>query len=151
VTLNGTGQGNVVISPTSLNFGNVFVKKTSAAQIVTYRNQSGSTVTFTSVVISTGDSTQFTLGANTCTGTLVNGAQCSISVTFTPTSSGTKSSSLVITDSATGSPRSVTLTGKANGRKVLRVGAVVKYQLPSGFQIINTVWKGKRASEFDVS
>ena len=85
---------------------------------MTYQNNTGVTVTFTSVAITGGDSTQFTLGANTCTGTLANNTSCTASVTFQPNNPGNKSSSLVFTDSSTGSPRSVALTGNAKSRRI---------------------------------
>jgi len=114
VSLAGNGVAPVVLNPSSLGFGNIYINRTSSAQTVTYNNVTGSTITFTSVLVTGGDSTQFVLGSNGCTGTLATGSSCTASVTFQPTSVGGKTSALVFTDNATGSPHSVTLTG--NGR-----------------------------------
>lgn len=121
VSLSGIGVGPVTITPTSVNFGNVYLRKASAAQTVTYTNTSGATVTFSSIAISGGDSSMFGISANTCGGSVANNATCTVSVTFTPTSNGNKSSTLVFTDSATGSPHNVSLSGKANSHKVVKV------------------------------
>ncbi|MGO8948434.1 MAG: hypothetical protein ACLQUY_12400, partial [Ktedonobacterales bacterium] len=43
--------------------------------------------------------------------TVAAGASCSLSVTFTPSANGTRSATVTITDNATGSPQSVTLSG----------------------------------------
>jgi hypothetical protein len=110
------------VSPTSLNFGNVYAKKTSAAQTITFTNNSGQIVTFSSVATSGGDSTLFVLGTNTCTGTLASGLSCTSAVTFQPTTAGNKASSLVFTfTGAGGSPQAVALTGKANSHRVAKV------------------------------
>ena len=48
---------------------------------------------------------------NACGASLAAGANCAISVTFTPSTGGTRSGTLTITDNAAGSPHTVTLTG----------------------------------------
>src|SRR5438270_144035 len=96
----GTSSSNpgASVSPTSLTFGSQTVGTTSAAQTVT--------LTITSIVAS-GDFA----ASNTCGGSLAAGGNCSISVTLTPTASGTRTGSLSVTDNATGSPQTVSLTG----------------------------------------
>ena len=46
-----------------------------------------------------------------CTGTLVPGASCTISVVLTPTAAGVRSATLSFTHNAAGSPATVSLTG----------------------------------------
>jgi len=48
---------------------------------------------------------------NTCRSSLAVGANCTISLTFTPTASGSNTASLNITDNASGSPQAVSLSG----------------------------------------
>jgi hypothetical protein len=48
---------------------------------------------------------------NDCPSLLAPGAQCTIQVMFTPTASGTRNGSLVISDNWAGSPSRVALTG----------------------------------------
>jgi len=65
-------------------------------------------------IISIGRSGDFYEG-NNCPATLAAGASCTIKVTFTPTSSGTKSSSVTIADNAPGSPHKLSLSGTGSG------------------------------------
>jgi hypothetical protein len=150
VPLSGTGVGSVAITPTSLNFGNQYINKTSVAQTVTYQNNSGSTITFTSVALTTG--TQFALtntGTGSCTGTLTNGSSCSFTATFTPTSSGSKADTITITDSSSGSPRTVSVSGNGKKHGVLRVGAAISFPY-GGADMIRTVLRPWKKDELRV-
>lgn len=107
VPLTGVGGTPAVsLSPGSLSFASQNVGTTSAAQNVTLINTGTAPMGITSIVAS-GDYAQ----SNTCGTSLVNGASCSISVTFTPTVVGTRTGSISLTDTVTGSPQSVSLTG----------------------------------------
>jgi hypothetical protein len=109
--LTGTGVAvsvpNVVLSTGSLTFNTQLVGTSSASQMVTLTNTGTATLTITSVT-SSGDFKQ----TNTCGSSVLAGANCTITVTFTPTNINTRSGAITITDNATGSPQSVTLTGK---------------------------------------
>src|SRR6202011_3313358 len=48
---------------------------------------------------------------NTCGTTIAAHATCTITVTFSPTTAGKKTGTVTITDSATNSPQTITLTG----------------------------------------
>ncbi|HXR96360.1 MAG TPA: choice-of-anchor D domain-containing protein [Terriglobales bacterium] len=107
--LSGTGAvatAVVQISPSSLTFAAQTVGSTSPVQKLTLTNTGSATLSITSVAAS-GDFGQ----TNTCGTSLAAGANCLISVTFTPTSSGTRTGAITLTDSAGGSPQSVVLTG----------------------------------------
>ena len=110
VSLTGTGVavGMPVanVSPTSLTFGGQTVGTTSAAQTVTLSNTGGAALTISSIAAS-GDFAE----SNSCGSSLAAGGNCTISVTFTPTASGTRTGSLSVTDNASGSPQTVSLTG----------------------------------------
>ena len=122
--LQGTGTTAINVSPTSLSFGRTFVNKSSASQTVTFTNTSGGAVTI-SAAITGGDSSQFTKGADTCTGSIANLSTCTTAVTFTPTTTGNKASSLVFTyTGAPGSPITVPLTGTGTTHKV-RKGVIL--------------------------
>src|SRR5260370_1104072 len=94
------------VSPTSLTFASQTVGTTSAAQSVTLSNTGNASLNLTGVSAS-GDFAQ----TNTCGSSVAAGANCTISVTFTPTASGSRTGTLSITDNASGSPQSVSLTG----------------------------------------
>ena len=107
VTLSGTGTGPVVsLAQTSLAFGNQNLNGTSAAQIVTLSNTGNGALTVSSVVASSqfGES-------NSCGNSLAAGANCTISVTFAPTTAGNQTGTVTITDNAFGSPHTVSLSG----------------------------------------
>ena len=107
VSLTGTGTVSAVtLSPSSLSFGNQPLGTMSAPQAVTLTNTGGATLTITSIG-ATGDFAQ----SNNCGSTVAAGAICTINVTFTPTAPGARTGTLSVTDNATGSPQSLSLTG----------------------------------------
>src|SRR5207302_6330224 len=111
ITLTGIGFApGISLSSTILIFADQFVGTTSPAQTLTLNNGSGTTLTITSVDPS-GDFAP--APGTTCkNGTSVAaGASCTISVTFKPTARGTRTGAIMITDSGSGSPRTITLTG----------------------------------------
>jgi hypothetical protein len=102
----GGGGASVAVAPTSLTFSSQGLGSTSPAQTVTLTNGTASAINIASVA-TTGDFAE----TNTCGASVGAGASCTITVTFTPTAAGTRTGSLVVTDSGAGSPRSVALTG----------------------------------------
>ena len=111
VSLTGTGTAPAVtFSPTSLSFGNQAVGTSSTAQLVTLTNSGTATLTIASVAVTGTNSADFSQ-TNNCGTSLAAGANCTLNVTFKPTTTGTRSASLSVTDNATGSPQTVALTG----------------------------------------
>lgn len=108
VALTGTGLSAplVSLSPTSLNFSGEIVGGTTAAQSVTLKNAGIAALNITSVSAS-GDfaATSF------CGASVKAGASCAISITFTPAAGGSRTGTLTISDSASGSPQTVALEG----------------------------------------
>ncbi len=110
VDLTGKGVAPLTLAPATLTFPSTAIGKTSAAQTVTLTN---STVALTmGTVTISGD---FAISANTCTGTIAAGKTCTVSVTFTPSDSGTIAGALTVADSAFGTPQIVPLSGTATG------------------------------------
>jgi hypothetical protein len=100
----------VVVSPASLSFANQVVGATSASQSVTLTNNGSTSLSITSVAISGTNAFDFAETDN-CRGNLSAGASCSVSVTFTPTAAGSRTGSLTIANTLSGSPVLVPLTG----------------------------------------
>ena len=100
----------VVLSPTSLNFGNQTVGITSSPQNVTLQNTGNIKLTITSIQITGTNSGDFG-EKNNCPSSLPPNNSCQISVTFKPKTTGTRNAAVNITDNAPGSPQSVSLTG----------------------------------------
>jgi hypothetical protein len=107
-----TSASLITLTPSSLTFGDQVQGTTSAVQTVTYENGYPIPVTVKDVTITGADPADFTVIADGCTGNpLAPGTNCSVGVAFTPQTTGTRTANLVFTDTATGSPRVVPLSG----------------------------------------
>jgi len=100
----------VTLSPTELSFGNHPVGTTSAAQTITLTNSGNAKLKITGIAI-TGTNAGDYAQTNKCGSSLAAGAKCTISVTFTPSASGSRTASVSVTDNASGSPQKVSLSG----------------------------------------
>jgi len=100
----------VTLAPTSLSFGNQQVGVGSAAQVITLTNTGTVSLTITSIKISSANTGDFS-ETNTCPSSLAASANCTISVIFTPTKTGSRSSAVKFYDSASGSPQSAAISG----------------------------------------
>jgi hypothetical protein len=119
IPLTGTGAASTVtLSPSSLTFASQAVGTTSAAQALTLTNSTGSALAISSVAVTGTNSGDFAQ-TNGCGASLAVGASCTISVTFKPTAAGTRSATLAVTDNATGSPRTASLTGTGGSSTVI--------------------------------
>ena len=111
VNLSGTGTVPVVsLSPTSLAFGNQAIDVTSSAQAVTLSNTGSAALSITSIAIAGTNAGDFA-ETTTCGTSVAAGGNCTVGVTFTPSVAGAESATLSITDNASGSPQTVSLSG----------------------------------------
>ena len=108
--LSGTGAVPVTLSPTSLTFSGQAIGTTSAPKTVTLTNNSGGTLTISSLVAS-GDYSATPSGGTPCGATIASGATCTFGVTFTPNVKGSISGAVTVSDSAPLSPEVMKLTG----------------------------------------
>jgi hypothetical protein len=115
----GTGSPSATLStsPTSLTFASQAVNTSSSPQTVTVTN-TGSAAASVSGITTTGDFSQ----TNTCGTSIAAGASCTVSVTFKPTASGSRTGNLTITSSAVNSPTTVALSGTGAGSTNLAAG-----------------------------
>jgi hypothetical protein len=105
----------IALNPSGLSFPTVSLGSSSAVQTVTLTN-GDNTLTINSITVTGPGAAEFA-ETTTCpvgTSTLAAGAQCTISVTFTPTVLGIQKASVEITDSALGSPQYISLTGSTS-------------------------------------
>jgi uncharacterized repeat protein (TIGR01451 family) len=113
VTLTGTGTSGpapaVSLSPTSLTFS-AQSGATSVPQIAMLKNTGDAVLNISGITITGTNPTDFAQ-TNVCGTRLAAGSSCAISVTFTPASAASFAATVSVTDNATGSPHSVTLTG----------------------------------------
>jgi len=106
VSLTGSGILQATVSPSSFSFGNQAVGTASPIKTVTLSNNLGTALTISTIATS-GDYSE----TNTCGTSVAAGGTCAISVTFTPTTTGTRTGTLTVTDGASNSPQTVPLTG----------------------------------------
>ena len=109
ITLRGTGTlVKPTFSATHLSFGDEPVDVPSAAQTITLTNPNLVPLSVTSVVPS-GD---FTTTSDNCSGTEVAASgTCSFGVIFTPSQTGSRSGTIIVTDDAVTPTQTITLSG----------------------------------------
>jgi hypothetical protein len=109
-----TGTGFVVptytLAPTSVAFGAQTVNTSSAAQLLTVTNTGTVPVPISSITLSGTNPGQFS-ASNTCGGSVAVNGSCTISVVFTPTSSGAKSATLNVNAGNGAGKQTAALTG----------------------------------------
>ena len=110
LTGTGTAAPIVQLSGSSLSFGNHNDGSTSSSQSVTVTNNGNASLTSIVISITGANSSEFAQ-TNTCGNTLTQSSNCSISVTFSPTTAGSKTASVSIADNAGTSPQTISLTG----------------------------------------
>jgi hypothetical protein len=122
VLLSGTGTGAPVpqptataaatLAPSSLTFTSAFVGTPTPQQSVTVTSSGTATLHISSVQLTGPNASDFTL-TNDCSITTAYAPNqaCSISVSFMPSSLGTRIASIAITDDAANSPQSIALVG----------------------------------------
>ena len=112
VALTGTGTvaSSVTLTPASIAFPTTVVGATSDAVVVTVKNAGTTAVTISSILVGGTNATSF-LELNNCPASLAASASCSLYIAFKPTVAGALSGSVSVTDTATGSPQKVALTG----------------------------------------
>lgn len=114
IALTGTGDAEpppnapvVKASPSTVTFPSQYVGTSGLPQTVTVTNTGSAALTITAVTPSPAD-----FGViNNCASPVAPNASCNIAVFFDPTTGGTRTGTLSITDNATGSPQTVALTG----------------------------------------
>src|SRR5205814_1015617 len=132
------GSPTVSLSPTSLTFASQTVSSTSAAQAVALENGTTSPINISSIAFTGTNSGDFAQ-TNNCGSSLAAGASCSIDVTFTPTAVGTRSATLTVTDNASNSPQTASVTGTGAGLPGLSPSPVPSF----GNQIVGTTSAAK--------
>jgi hypothetical protein len=96
VTLSGTGTF-LKVSPPQINFGSVRIGKSSNPSKITLTNTGTSSLTVASISI-TGSNVGDFSQSNGCTTPLKKNGSCSVSVTFSPQTTGARSANVTIVD-----------------------------------------------------
>ena len=114
ISLSGTGVAasapQAVLSPNPLTFPNTNVGSSAATMPMTLSNPGTAALTITSITVTGTNASSFGQ-TNTCGASLAAGANCTITVTFTPATTGSLSAAISVADNASGSPHTAALTG----------------------------------------
>ncbi len=105
----------LLLSPAKVAFNNQTVGSTSAAQVVTVANATDGALTITRIVLNGQFNPADFAQTNNCPATLDAGATCQITITFTPTGVGARSSWIEIDDNAPVPTQYEPLTGTGTG------------------------------------
>ena len=127
----------IAFGPGALTFPNQIVATPSPSQSVTLTAAGSQPLILTGSTVS-GDFA-FATTATSCPytgGTVASGDTCTLDVTFTPTATGTRDGSVTISDNASGSPQSFSLTG--TGVATAPLAGVSPTSLAFGFQLLGT-------------
>lgn len=108
----------IALSPATLTFGSVATNSISNTQSVTINNPSTADLVVAAVRLGGANSDEFSITAGGCgslTPTVAPGSSCSVNITFTPTTVGSKSATLLVDSNASNAPTaSASLSGSAH-------------------------------------
>jgi hypothetical protein len=124
VSLAGTGVTQSTTSVTSLAFGTQGLNNASSAKTVSLTNNDSTALTLPGNTITGTNAADFAQSATTCGSTLNPHTSCTISVTYTPSVLGAETATLNITDSASNSPQTVSLTGNGVAQSTLSPASI---------------------------
>jgi hypothetical protein len=119
VSLTGTGTGTslatATLLPATLGFGSIAVGSTSAAQSSTLTDTSTTVaLNISSITLTGANPGDFKItSASTCPnpGTIPALGTCLVTITFSPTASGSRSATLTVSDNTSAGSQTVSLTG----------------------------------------
>jgi len=128
----------VLVAPLTLTLpaaGNQTLNTTSPAQIVTLTNTGNGALTISGITITGTNANQFSVSNNPCGASLAAGANCNISVAYTPTINGAVNANLQIADNAAGNPHLVSLTGNGTALSAVTLSPA---SVAFGTQVVST-------------
>ncbi len=116
------------ISPGALGFGDQATGTRSDPRTVTLTNTGSVSLGINSIAVTGANAADFAR-TTTCGSTLAAGASCAIQIVFTPSVTGSRTATLTISDTAPGSPHTVSLSGTGTGFSIMpRVAVVTRTQ-----------------------
>jgi hypothetical protein len=105
-----TSGPSATLSTNSVIFPDQIVSTASPSQSVTLTNSGTAALSISSIRITGADNADFSQ-SNSCGASLAAGANCSIDLTFKPSTGGTRTGTLIIMDNAAGNSQIVGLSG----------------------------------------
>jgi hypothetical protein len=115
VTLTGNGvQPNASVSPGSVSFGSQPVHTNSATTNITLSNTGSSNLSYASMDVTGANAGDFAVSDSDCrtAGVVLPGTSCTITATFVPTTTGSRTATITLHDGDPNNPtQTVTLSG----------------------------------------
>jgi hypothetical protein len=155
VQISGTGvppSAAASLVPTSLTFPSQTVGTTSAPETVTLKDTGSLPLQLSTISLAGINASEFSIvsGTNCPTngGTIAASAQCGVSVTFTPDSTGAQSAAISFSDNVSGSPQTVPLSGTGGARPSISVSPTSigfspqTLQIPDLAQVVSVLNNG---------
>src|ERR1017187_2507703 len=134
-----------IVSPASLSWAAVPVGGKGAQKVVTLTNSGTTAITISSIAISGTNPGDFQIYRKTCGTSLAASANCTANIIFGPTVAGARSATLKFTDTGTGSPQSVALSG--NGTATAGTVAATPSALAYGTVIVGASSASQTATD----
>ena len=123
VVLTGTGLGLPTFSASTPAIPDTTLGSTSSTQTETITNNGDANLTFgaSAVVLSGTNAGDFAIVADNCSSQSVTpSGNCTVTYTFTPTATSSRTADMVFTDNATGSPHTVVLTARGTAPNLVK-------------------------------
>lgn len=108
-------SAQVAPAPASVSWASVAVGNAGGPKPVTFTNHTSATITISSIAFAGANAGDFSIYQNTCQSKLAASASCTTTILFKPTAAGTRTATLVFTDSGAGSPHQVSVSGLGTG------------------------------------
>jgi centrosomal CEP192-like protein/galactose oxidase-like protein len=132
------------VAPGTLGFGKVAfhgvgeTSPSSPKSVTISDPTSGAAISGLAILIAGTDPSDFQITNNTCSADLAAGANCSVTLTFTPTRLGTRTAKLSISDTASSSAGKVALSGDGTMPTTLTVTDTAELYQPDTERFIAT-------------
>jgi hypothetical protein len=121
------------LSNTNVAFGNQTSGTTSSLQTVTLSNTGSAVLMISGTTISGANSNDFAQ-INNCGSALAPTGGCTIGITFTPSATGTRNATIIISDNAQGNPHAISLSGTGLASSTLSISPRVTALTPTRTQ-----------------
>lgn len=111
----------VSVNKSSLSFSGQTINTKSSSQVITLTDTGTTFLSVTSITVTGANAGDFAV-SNNCGTTVPSGANCALTVSFTPSIVGAETAAISIVDSAPGSPHTIPLTG--TGQNLITSGGL---------------------------
>lgn len=124
VFLGVPADAQTTVSPTTITWAKVAIGQAGGQKTATLTNGGNTAITISGIGLTGTNPKDFSIYKNTCGSTLAASASCTTTLLFRPTTTGTRTATLIFTDSDPSSPQEVSLSGLGTGSVTAAPGAL---------------------------